>query len=69
MTDTPAEIGRLVREKMMSRSGEERLIMGAEMFEAARELVMASFPSGISVEEQKRRLFKRFYAKELPEEF
>ena len=43
--------------------------MGAEMFEASRELVIASFPSGISVEEKKRRLFKRFYARELPEEF
>ena len=25
MTDTPVEIGRLVREKLMARSGEERL--------------------------------------------
>ena len=68
MTDTPAEVGRLVREKMMARSGEERLT-DLPWKKPIRELVMASFPSGISVEEKKRRLFKRFYAKELPAEF
>ena len=38
MTDTPPEIDRMVCDKIMERSGEERFIMGAEMFDAAREM-------------------------------
>ena len=40
MTDTPAEIERLVRDKIMARSAEERFVMGAQMFESAREMVL-----------------------------
>jgi hypothetical protein len=65
MTDTPPEIGRMVRDKIMARSGEERFIMGAEMFESAREMVKASLPRGLSETEQRRLLFKRIYGKEM----
>jgi hypothetical protein len=65
MTDTPPEIGRMVRDKIMARSGEERFIMGAEMFESAREMVKASLPRGLSKTEQRRLLFKRIYGKEM----
>ena len=66
MTDTPPEIRKMVREKIMARSGEERFIMGAQMFEAARVMVMASLPLALPEAEQKRQLFKRFYGLELP---
>ncbi len=65
MTDTPAEIARIVREKLMSRSGEERLVMGAQMFESAREMVLASLPRDLSEVELRRQLFKRIYGKEI----
>jgi hypothetical protein len=65
MTDTPPEIGRMVRDKIMARSGEERFIMGAEMFESAREMVKASLPRGLLETEQRRLLFKRIYGKEM----
>ena len=65
MTDTPPEIARMVREKIMARSGEERFIMGAQMFESAMEMAKASLPPGLSAAEQRRRLFKRIYGKEL----
>jgi hypothetical protein len=65
MTDTPPEIGRMVRDKIMARSGEERFIMGAEMFESAREMVKASLPRGLSETEQRRLLFKRIYGREM----
>ena len=65
MTDTPAEIARIVREKLMSRSGEERLAMGAQMFESAREMVLASLPRDLSEVERRRQLFKRIYGKEI----
>jgi hypothetical protein len=65
MTDTQAEIERRLRNKIMALSGEERFIMGAQMFDAAREMVKASLPPGLSQTEQRRELFKRLYGKEL----
>jgi len=65
MTDTPPEIERLLRDKIMARSGEERFIMGAQMFDAACEMVKASLPRGLSEAEQRRQLFKRLYGKEI----
>ena len=65
MTDTPPEIERMVRDKIMARSGEERFIIGAQMFESAREMVKASLPRELSQTEQRRLLFKRIYGKEI----
>ena len=65
MTDTSPEIERMVRNKIMARSGEERFIMGAEMFDSAREMVKASLPKNLSETEMRRLLFKRIYGKEL----
>jgi len=64
MTDTRPEIERMVRDKLMTRSGEERLAMGAQMFESAREMVKASLPLGLSETERRRELFRRIYGKE-----
>ena len=61
MNDTPLEIEERFREMMMARSGAERLIMGASMFDAAREIVLASLPKDLPEEELKRRLFERIY--------
>lgn len=65
MTDTSPEIERMMRDKLMARSGEERFVMGARMFESACEMVKASLPRGLSAAEQRRQLFKRLYGKEL----
>jgi hypothetical protein len=65
MTDTPPEIARMVREKIMALSGEMRFIMGAQMFESAMEMAKASLLPGLPVAEQRRRLFKHIYGKEL----
>jgi len=61
MDDTSPEVKALVREMLMSRSGEERFVMGALMFDAARDLVIASIPPGLPAHEFKRRLFERIY--------
>ncbi|MGH7950995.1 MAG: hypothetical protein ACREFE_03615 [Limisphaerales bacterium] len=66
MTDTAPEIAEMVRQKLMSHSGEERFLMGVRMFEAAREMALASLPAGLSPEELKRRLFQRLYGQPLP---
>lgn len=66
MTDTPTEIADLVRKELMARSGEERFLMGIRMFDAAREMALASLPPGLSPDELKRQLFQRFYGQPLP---
>lgn len=66
MTDTSPEIAELVRQKLMARSGEERFLMGVRMFDAARDVVLASLPAGLSPEELKRQLFQRLYGQPLP---
>ena len=66
MTDTPPEIAELVRQKLMARSGSERFVMGVQMFEAARAMVLASLPSPLAPEELRRQLFQRLYGKPAP---
>jgi hypothetical protein len=61
MNDTTPEVEAMVREMMRSRSGEERFLMGALMFDAAREFVIASLPKNLPPMEFKRRLFERIY--------
>jgi hypothetical protein len=66
MNDTNPEVAELVRSKLMSRSGAERFIMGAQMFEAARRMALASLPCDLPPEELKRRLFERIYGAPAP---
>jgi hypothetical protein len=66
MTDTPPEIAEIVRGKIMARSAEERFIMGTRSFEAAREMILASLPAGLTPDELKRQLFQRLYGQPLP---
>lgn len=66
MNDTPPEIADLVRQKLMSRPGSERFVMGARMFDAARAMALASFPPELSATEVKRRLFERLYGEPAP---
>jgi hypothetical protein len=61
MNDTSPEIKGLLQEMMMLRSNEERFIMGALMFDAARELIMASLPANLPASELKQELFKHIY--------
>ena len=66
MTDTSLEIAEFVRQKIMARTSEERFVMGALMFDAARDMVMVSLPKGLSPDQRKRHLFQRFYGQPLP---
>jgi hypothetical protein len=65
MTDTSPQIERMMRDRIMALSGEERFIIGALMFDSALEMVKASLPKDLSETEQRRRLFKRVYRKDL----
>jgi hypothetical protein len=66
MNDTSPEIAKLVRQKLMARSGEDRFLMGVRMFDAARDMALASMPAGLSPEELKRELFQRLYGQPMP---
>jgi hypothetical protein len=66
MTDTPPEIAEMVRARLMAMSGAERFRMGAQMFDAARRMVLASLPADLTDMERKRRLFERMYGIPLP---
>jgi len=66
MTDTSPEIAEMVRARLMALSGAERFRMGAEMFEAARRMVLASLPADLPQDERRRRLFERLYSESLP---
>jgi hypothetical protein len=66
MNDTPAEITALVRQKLMARSGAERFVMGARMFEDAWAMVLALLSRDLSQAEKKRQLFQRLYGQPAP---
>lgn len=65
MNDTSPEVKKLVRNQLLSRSGAERAEMGSRMFDAARTMVLASFPTNLSEIEQKVRLCERLYGGEI----
>ena len=61
MDDTSPEVKKLVHEKLMRLSGEERFIMGCQMFDSAREIILASFPRDLPPDQLKERLYERVY--------
>jgi Holliday junction resolvase len=65
MNDTNPEVAALVRQKLLERSGAERIMMASGMFEAAKAMVLASFPAGLTEIEVKRRLVERIYGEEV----
>ena len=56
------------RERMLRLSGETRVMMGTRMFEAARQMAMASMPEGLSDSELKAFLFLRLYSHDFDDE-
>ena len=56
MNDTSPEVARFVRERYASMSGATHVMIGADMFDMARAIVLASFPSGLSERETRPRL-------------
>ena len=65
MNDTNPEVAALIRQKLNERSGAERITMASGMFEAAKAMVLASFPAGLTEIEVKRRLVERIYGDEV----
>ena len=61
MDDTSPKVAQLIRERYAQLSGSARVRMGAEMFETARTMMLASLPRGLPARETRRRLCERFY--------
>ncbi len=66
MTDTPLEITVKMRELWMALPPSERIVRGALMFDAAREMILASLPPGLSPAEIRSNLYRRIYGRECP---
>jgi hypothetical protein len=69
VSDTSPKVQALYEQMLMSLSGEERFIRGALMYDAARAMVLASFPPCLSKAEVLRRLYERMYGEPLPSGF
>jgi len=69
MTDTDPRIEQLFTQMIMSKTGEERLRMGFEMYETARKFVEASILAPAGSVDFLQALFLRFYGTDLPEQF
>lgn len=66
MNDTAPEIAERIQARLVALPNATRFIIGAEMFESARQMIIASLPKDLSVDEFKRLLYERFYGEPLP---
>lgn len=66
LTDTAPEITEMVRTRLMARTAEERFLMGVGMFDAARAMILASFPGDLPSRARRELLFARTYGQPLP---
>ena len=65
MNDTDPEIARIVRRRLLERSGTERVMMGSNMFDLAKAMIVASLPPGLTELEIKEQLCRRLYGDEV----
>ena len=65
MNDTDPQVAELVRQRLLERSGAERIMMASGMFDTAKAMVLASFPEGLTDVEIKGRLCERLYGDEV----
>ena len=64
ISDTHPDIAIRFRNLMMSKTGEQRLLMGCSMYDTARQIVRSAIYNnrpGITDEEMKKEIFLRFY--------
>jgi len=67
MFDTHPDVAIRFRDLMMSKTGQERLLMGCSMYDTAKQIVRSAIYNsrpGITDVEMKKEIFLRFYGKE-----
>jgi hypothetical protein len=67
MNDTSPFIEREIRARMSMLAPDIRMEMGSLMFDASREMVLASFPESLAPAEQRVALFMRVYSQDFDE--
>lgn len=65
--DTSPKVAAMVKQRYLEMTPEERLRIVFEMYETGRKLVASSLPPGLTEEERRLAIARRFYAGELPE--
>lgn len=68
MNDTSPEIAVMMHRRYAGMSAVERFMIGVQMFETARVLVLASFPPDLSEKEKRKVLCERLYGKQIADE-
>ncbi len=68
MDDTSQEIRKILQQRYASLTGEERMALGFQSCETAKNIVLSSFPKGLSQKEIRIRLFLRYYSNDFSEE-
>lgn len=66
MHDTAPEAQEELLKRYLALTPERRLRMASSMFDAGRELVLASIPPEVRGVERRIELFRRFYAQDFP---
>lgn len=61
LADTPAELNAHLFREMMAKSGAERLIIGCQMADTARQLVWSGISEDLPSEERREAFIERFY--------
>lgn len=61
IADTPADLNDHLFQRMMEKTGAERLIMGCQMADTARELVWSGIPKHLPTNERRNLFLARFY--------
>jgi len=67
MLDTHPDVAIRYRDLMMSKNGQQRLLMGCSMYDTAKKIVRSAIYNNrpeISEEEMKKEIFLRFYGHE-----
>jgi hypothetical protein len=67
MNDTHPDVTVRFKRLMMCKSGQQRLLMGCSMYDAARKIVQSAILAqrpAITPEEMKKEIFLRFYGQE-----
>lgn len=69
LKDTTREIEEMQNELWMKRTPQERARFASAMFAAARNVLIASLPKGLSERELKKKIYERTYGEPLPADF
>lgn len=67
MNDTPDHIEQLVSDRYASMTPAERIAIVVSMRQSAHAIVESSLPHGLTREQRRYAIAKRFYGDELPE--